>query len=748
MGILPWVLVAATAAQASPQTAGEAAEGTRPAVRVARTAGPITLDGDLSDPGWQGAATVDTFYETVFGDNRAPNVKTTAWLAYDEKYFYVAVRCQDPVVGRIRAPYVDRDNVFGDQDNFAVFLDTRNDRRSAQEFRVNPRGIQGDAVFNDANGNEDFSPDFYYDTAASVTDEGWQAEMRIPFSSLRYAGKDPSGWGFLLWRNYPRDFRYAIYSSPLSRGANCMICQSGALTGLSGLPTSSHLVVAPYVTAQDVARAETPGLPLDDEPTDFEGGLDVKWSPSADTALDATLNPDFSQVEADVAQVAVNNRFALFFPEKRPFFLEGVDLFDTPLQAVYTRTLTSPRWGMRGTGKAGASSYTVLVTQDRGGGSVILPGPTFSDLAPQDFRSLAAIGRWRRDFGRSFVGALYTGREIDGGGHNRVAGPDFQWRPTEGDAITGQLLLSHTRTPQLPALAEEWDGRTLRARAAHLAWNHRTRTLDWFLRARDLGDGFRADNGYVPQVGIRELLAETGYSFYPTGLFSWLRPYLVGHYVVDQEGDLVNQRFGPGLNLQGKRNLQGFLGINIDRVRTGDRVLSRQQLPFSLQFDPSRRFTRIGLSGFLGEDVDLFGARVGRGGSLTLSAIVRPTDHVDLQLNGALDWLDVERPSPPGRARLFTARVQRLRATYNFSSRAFLRLIGQYVSTRRDPGLYPIVVADRSGDFSGSALFSYRLNWQTALFVGYGDERTLDARADLAQTDRQVFVKLSYSFQR
>src|SRR5205085_10143613 len=165
----------------------------------------------------------------------------------------------------------------------------------------------------------------------------------------------------------------------------------------------------------------------------INGGLDVKWTPNADTAIDATLNPDFSQVESDQAVISTNERFAIFYPEKRPFFLEGVDLFDTPIQAVYTRTITSPRWGARATGKAGSTAYTVLVTQDRGGGSVILPGPTGNDFAPQDDLSTVVLGRVRQDIGASFAGLLLTDREIQGGAHNRVLGPDFQWRITDGD---------------------------------------------------------------------------------------------------------------------------------------------------------------------------------------------------------------------------------------------------------------------------------------------------------------------------
>ncbi|HLN93700.1 MAG TPA: carbohydrate binding family 9 domain-containing protein, partial [Thermoanaerobaculia bacterium] len=224
----------------------EPAATSLPPITVHRLSGSISIDGDLSDPGWVDAAVVDQFWETQPGDNTPPKVKTRALLAYDAKYLYIGIDAQDPEPRLVRAPYVDRDQVLGTDDNIAIFLDTRNDRKSAVELRVNPRGSQGDASWNEATGTEDFSPDLFYDTAARVTATGWTAEYRIPFSSLRYPRGDPQTWGILIWRNYPRDFRYAIHSSPIPRGSNCLICHMRTLTGLSGLPEGGHLVAAPY----------------------------------------------------------------------------------------------------------------------------------------------------------------------------------------------------------------------------------------------------------------------------------------------------------------------------------------------------------------------------------------------------------------------------------------------------------------------------------------------------------------------
>jgi hypothetical protein len=718
-----------------------------PPLSVRRAAGEIRLDGDLGDPGWQGAAVLDQSWETQPGDNVAPKVKTVAWVTYDDRHLYVGVRCEDPDPSRIRAPFVERDDIVGTDDNVAVFLDTRGDGMTAVELRVNPRGQQGDAVFNDASQNEDFSPDFFYDTAARVTDFGWAAEMRIPFSSLRYSKQDAQEWRLLVWRNYPRDYRYFIHSRPIPRGSDCLVCHAQPLVGLSGLPASGGLVLAPYASGQTVETAAAPGEPLGDPDSEGDVGIDVKWQPSAGNTIDATINPDFSQVESDTAQIAVNNRFALFYPEKRPFFMEGVELFDTPIQAVYTRTITSPRWGGRATGRWGHSSYAVLAADDRGGGSVILPGPTGSDLAPQDFGSLAGIARFRQDLGASYAGALYTGREVDGGGYNRVFGPDVLWRVSPADRVSAQLLWSETQNPDRPDLAPEWDGRRLSGHGLVVSWNHFERRPVLLVRYRDFSDEFRADTGFVPRVGYREATGQAGWNFYPEGLVSQVRPQVAVAYSEDRDGAVLQRRVSPGAFALGSRNLQAFATVNFLTERTGDQLLSTTSLDFLAQVDPSRSFTRIGVQGTVGEMVDLYNLQVGTGIDLTVFATLRPWSRLTLDLVAARRWLDVPVPGG-GKGRLFTADVLRAKAMVHFSSRAYLRLIGQWVGTTNDPALYPFPVDPEEGGFEGSALFTYKINWQTALYVGYGDERALDERDDLRPTSRQLFAKISYAFQR
>jgi hypothetical protein len=728
-------------------TAGAGAADPAPPLTLGRAAGEIRLDGQLDDPGWQGAAVIDQFWETQPGDNAPPRARTVVWVTYDDRHLYVALRCEDPDPSRIRAPFVERDEIVGTDDNVAVFLDTRGDGMTAVELRVNPRGQQGDAIYNDASQNEDFSPDYFYDTAARVTDFGWAAEIRIPFSSLRYSREDAQQWRMLIWRNYPRDYRYFIQSRPIPRGSDCLICHAQPLVGLSGLPASGGLVLAPYASGQAVETAAAPGEPHGDADRDGDVGIDVKWQPRAGNAIDVAINPDFSQVEADVAQLAVNNRFALFYPEKRPFFMEGVELFDTPIQAVYTRTITSPRWGGRATGRLGSSSYAVLAADDRGGGSVILPGPAGSGLAPQDFGSFAGIARFRRDLGASYAGALLTDREVDGGGYNRVFGPDALWRVSRADRVSAQLLWSETETPNRPDLAAEWDGRRLSGHGLIASWTHVERRPFWFARYRDFADGFRADTGFVPRVGYREATIQGGWNVYPEGLISQARPQMALAYAEDRDGRVLQRLFTPGVFLVGRRNLQAVALLHFDAERTGDQLLSTTNVEFNVQIDPSRTFTRIGVQGTIGEMVDLYNVQVGKGADLNVFSTLRPWTRLTLDLLAARRWLDV-----PGRGgdheRLFTADVLRAKALLHFSSRAHLRLIGQWVGTRSDPALFPFPVDPKEGNLEGSALFTYKINWQTALYVGYGDERALDARDDLRPTSRQLFAKISYAFQR
>jgi hypothetical protein len=748
----PWLLavnlalVFALPGYAAAAAAGEPAS---PEIHITRAAGPIQIDGDLSDPGWQGATKVTTFYETNPGDNIPPSVETVAYLTYDDRYLYAAFDFLDPDPASIRAPFGERDNIGGASDYGGIIVDAKHDGKTAVLLLANARNVQYDAITNDATGNEDSSYDAYWDSATRIGPRGWVLEMRVPFSSLRYNASDVQTWGILLYRVRPRNFRVQMFSAKLPRGSNCFICHSNPLTGLAGLPKGGHVVAAPYVTGKSeqlpVGGAGTAG-PLGGTRRRADGGIDAKWTPNANNAIDATINPDFSQVESDVAQISTNQRFALFYPEKRPFFLEGLDLFSTPIQAVYTRTITSPRWGGRATGQLAGTSYTFLATEDRGGGSLILPGPQSSSLVNQDFGSRVAIGRARYEAGTSFASVLVTDREIAGGGHNRVLGPDFQWRPSGTDAVTGQFLYSDTQNPNRPDLSPALAGQHLSAHAYDLAWNHTLRTWDSTLEVKDLGDRFRADDGYVPQVGFRDLNGNLGYTFYPEhSPANRVRPFFGSHYTTGQGGELLLRRLQPGIGVNGMWNSYSELDWNDDRVRVQNRLFTRRQLAYNFNMNPSRVFSFVGLNGFVGQEIDFDNVRPGRGGLVAAEVTLRPADRISVDLRATVDWLDVTAGGRGGR--LFTAEVGRVRVNYFFTDRAFVRLIGQDVRIRRNPSLYLAPVGPRDEARSLSALFGYRINWQTVLFVGYDDESALADTARLLPTSRTLFLKTSYAFQ-
>ena len=723
-----------------------------PKYSLPRITQPIKVDGDLSDPGWADALVIGTFYEFQPGNGTEPPVKTIARVGRDDKYFYASFWCAEPDIGKIRAPYVDRDGVTDQQDYVGILLDVDNARRSAVDFWINPRGIQTDSMLNESPFGEDTAPDWFWDSAGRIGTDSWTAEVRIPLASLRYPNKDPQDWALIVYRVWPREYNYQFYNVRIPRGSSCFLCWSATVQEIEGLPQGMHYVLAPYaagfsetVYPPNPTDGSLPGSP--DTVTKGQVGLDLKWLPDAGTIVDATINPDFSQVESDVVQIGVNQRFALFYPEKRPFFLEQVDLLQTPIQAIYTRTITDPLWGARLTSREGATSYTVLVTDDRGGGTVINPGPVFSGAAPQDFQSYVALGRLRHDVGNSFIGAVATARSGEGGTYNYVFGPDFQWRPNDADLVTAQYLYSFSRLPDRPDLSPEWLGQKISGFGLSANWTHTTYHWDWQLQYDDFADGFRADDGFVPQVGYKQGTWVGGYRIYPTGFFSRIHFLTGGNYSVDRNGDLISRRVFPGIAFQALGGTRGEFDYNVEAVAIGGKTLEYDRFVWTVTSSPSGLLPIIGVSGNYGQQPDVENVRVGRGGDVLITALVRPTDHLGLDLRLERQWIDESVGDVQGN--LFTADVARLKAVYVFNAKMLLRLIGQYQEVRRDPALWIQPVLRKEGSFAGSALFSYKLNWQSVLFVGYGDARALDEKTNvLLPTGRQFFVKISYAFQR
>ncbi len=341
---------------------------------------PPVIDGKLDDPVWQNAAVLKDFYQIDPGDNIAPSKPTEVLLGYDAKFFYVAFRAFDEQ-DKIRSTVAKRDNIWTD-DYVGFYLDTFNDKRKAFEMFFNPLGIQGDGVLTEGRG-EDMSVDILMDSKGVISETGYIVEIAIPFKSIRYEAGKGKLWGAHFFRRIQRFNRELDSWMPFSRSIDGNLNQAGHLTGLDGILAERTLELIPSLTlSQDgrfvrsfgvfpntAAAAVDPGRILN-EPVRFDPGLTAKFIPNPGMTIDLAINPDFAQVEADQLVVTANQRFPIFFPEKRPFFLEGIDIFRTPITAVHTRAIVDPDLAVKTTGKLGRNSFGLMAASDNGPGNL------------------------------------------------------------------------------------------------------------------------------------------------------------------------------------------------------------------------------------------------------------------------------------------------------------------------------------------------------------------------------------------
>ena len=337
-----------------------------PGGRIPRLQDGISIDGKLDDAAWNDALVQEIAYENQPGDNIAAPVKTRVRIGYTADALYVAFHATDPDPSQIRAHLRDRDSAFND-DWVGVFLDTFNDNRRGYELIVNPYGVQADLIRDETNTNnqEDASWDGLWQSAGQLTADGYDVEIRIPFSTLRFPrGGGDQKWGISLYRNFPRDKRHQLASHKVPRDSNCFQCEWGKYEGFAGAQQGRNIEVVPTLTVGKPQYRDAANTAWRSGDTSIEPGVDVSWAPSPAMTLNATLNPDFSQVETDQLQLDINNSFALFYQEKRPFFLEGADYFNTQFDVLYTRQIADPDYGLRVTGRTGSGAYGAIVARD------------------------------------------------------------------------------------------------------------------------------------------------------------------------------------------------------------------------------------------------------------------------------------------------------------------------------------------------------------------------------------------------
>ena len=561
------ILVAAFAAALLAMSAVAAAQSADAvaAARVGSLAIPhsteaVEIDGVLDDPIWRTALVLPLTIETYPRENQTPDVETTAYLVENGDQLLIAFDAHDPDPESIRAYLRDRDSAFND-DFVGVVLDTFNDERRAFEFFVNPFGVQMDLIQDDVSRNESSSWNAIWDSAGEIGTRGFTVEIAIPFSQLRFPSTDgDQTWGIDVLRFRPRAQRARISNNPQDRNRNCYLCQFGKFTGFANAEPGKALEVVPTLTATRTDSRATPGVGSL-EPGDFEteAGLGVRWGITPDLTLDATFNPDFSQVEADFAQLEENATFALFYPETRPFFLEGEDYYSSPLQAVFTRTVADPDVGAKFTGRTRNNTIGMFATNDVVT-NLLFPGPFGSRTTSLEQENDAFVGRYTRGFGRaSTIGALVTSREGEGYS-NEVAGFDGRYFMNDQSTLRFQYLDSRTEYPAAVATEfaqpEELEGDAWRV-------EYRYGSRNWFAQVwhQDLDPTFRADSGFITRVDVVQDRFEFNRTFYGDP-GDWYTDFRIGAQGGESEtvgGQLIDRSIQPFFTFQGP--LQSFMRL-------------------------------------------------------------------------------------------------------------------------------------------------------------------------------------------
>ena len=711
----------------------------RPVYRVPAAASAVRVDGVLDEEAWQGALALELRYEVQPGENVPPPVRTEVLLAYDESHLYVAFRARDPNSPAIRARLRDRDSLSLD-DWVGVVLDTFNDERRGYFFQANPLGVQQDRV--ETPDASDRSWDAIWDSAGRVHAWGYAVEMAIPFNSLRFqrAGGDQV-WGFDAVRSYPRSQGYLIGLFPRDRSNNCYLCQAVKLIGFAGATPGRNVEVAPTLTAlRTDERAEAPHGDFEARGREAEVGVTVRWGLTPNMTLSATANPDFSQVEADALQLDVNQPFALSYPEKRPFFTESSDFFDTRLAAVYTRTMRDPAWGLKLTGKQGAGTIGAYVVRDELT-NLIFPGSLSSSSTSLAIDSTASVFRYRHDtWNNSTVGLLLTDRQ--GSGYsNRVFGFDGDFRLTASDRLQVQFLGSRTRYPETVAAEFGQPSGDFDDTALEIFYYHSTRSWSWHFGYADFGRGFRADLGFIPRVDYRRLLAGLRYTWNGRpGAWWWLFTFGGGFdHLEDHDGDLVSSEatfwfyyrgaLQSGVDLVGARYREAYGSGEFDMNYVSLKTWILPTANLYLMFD-----------GIFDDRIDYANTRPGRRVRLSPYVSYAFGLHLRLSLRHTYERMGVDA------GRLYTANISRASVRYQFSARAFLRSILQYVDYRYNSDIYTFKIDPIYRHLSTQILFSYKINPRTVLFLGYSDNHFGNQDYGLAQADRTFFVKLGYAW--
>jgi hypothetical protein len=706
------------------------AEEERPRLDPVRTTTPPTIDGVLDDAAWQGAALPLTewlTYNPLNGDKLAQQTEVRA--VYDDRYIYFAFRCLDPDPAGVRTNISRRDNMFND-DWVGFSLDSVGNGQSAYDHFINPSGIQGDILTTPSAG-ENSAPDWVWSSAGKRTPQGYEVEVRIPFTSIRFKSGPEVRMGVLFWRRVSRLGMSASWP-PIPAGRSFL--EKHAMMVLRDLKRPLTLELAPTVT---YSRQETRATPsafaaADSEP---DAGLSVKYGLTSEITAEGTINPDFSQVESDAFQVEVNQRFPLFFSEKRPFFMEGLGNFELAgvggdaimRTAVHTRRIADPLWGVKTTGSAGRVNFGVLAAGDQAPGRQLdgEPNPFLGDR--RDF----FIARGQYSLGpSSYAGAIVIDTEF-GGGHNRVAGADVS-RRWGSQSASATFLSTWSESPDG---TEAHDGL-----GGQATYSFETKSFGFAAQGEHYGRGFQMDTAFLNQVGITQGWTYAAPSFYPDAKkYPWFKrfvPFVFFQYGRDriQGGDpwIVVPGFRMHFTRQGFLRIDTLRGEEAFRQRTfgisNTRLIAEAQATRWLYFSAQLGFGRS----IFYDEVDPY---LGRRGTQTIELTLQPSPRFNQKLSYNRVAFDRLRSGE----RVFTVNVLNTQTTFQLNRHIFFRGIAQYDSSRHQ------VLTD--------LLASWELLPGTVAYAGYGsliEKREWDGQewtpgAGVYRTSqRGLFFKAAY----
>jgi len=713
-----------------------------PILEINRVQNAIIIDGDLTDLEWGQANGTDYFLEIEPGENTTPAEKTEVKVAYDDKNLYVAFWAfADPK--DIRASFQKRDQAWTD-DFVAIFLDTYGDANTGTMIGANPYGIQMDAK-NNGGGNDDPTFDLVYESQGKITDEGYQVEMAIPFSSLSFPDKEVQEWKVGFYRSLPREKRSQIVWGGFDRTNPCFLCQMGTLKGIQGITQRGNFEFLPAIVGSQISELDQNNT-LQKGTALGQASLGIKYSLSSDRVIELTINPDYSQVEADEEQVDVNTTFALFFPEKRPFFNAGNDLIDTWINAIYTRSINNPIASGRMINRGQKNSWYLLSAIDENSPYTI-PGEEQS-FSLSGGRSISNIFRFRRTLEEaSFFGILATDRRmIDNDGSGSVVGFDTRYKFNKTYQVEFQTLFSHTKEPHDSLLKNDvnfgdnhtftFDGESFTGNAMELEF--RRETEHWGLETGydHKTSAFRAENGFISNNNNRRIYLESYWVYTPDKMIS----KVIGGFHSGIESNFDGQIktrytsfFGNVMLPRQTRLAANIIAIPYNYFKNTELTgLWKIRLRINSQFNKL-----ISFGGSLGRSIEkvtfLDIPEKGSSNSFSLWTRLKVSDR--MQVGGTYE--NYRMTTLDKIEEHYSGYLTGIRMNYQYNQALSFRLLGQY--------------NDFSHTFQLQPLVSYQPSPFTIFYIGSISNQSaknlsIDSIQDSQINDRQLFLKFQYLF--